>query len=160
MNQTYETLMSFDPGFISISSTVTNSLPQLCDYMSLVKINYKYMSLCEYMSLVNESGIVFVDNVNRELLSDSMDGIIKWKQTSKRAMSNYTSIDRCKSDNKCYLLTSETDFVQITKTINIHSDSNIYNFKDFNLEWSLQTNHLSDGTVLNVEFQCSNNYLH
>ncbi len=72
MNQTYETLMSFDPGFISISSTVTNSLPQLCDYMSLVKINYKYMSL------VNESGIVFVDNVNRELLSDSMGGIIKW----------------------------------------------------------------------------------
>ncbi len=67
-----------------------------------------------------------------------MNGIIKWKQTSKSAISNYTFMDQCKSDNKCYLLTSDTDFVQITKTI--HTDSNIYNFKDFNLEWSLQTN--------------------
>eukprot|EP01083_Nonionella_stella_P199362 731102_1 len=129
---TFHTLTTFD--YYDMDDSIMNFVYKLpfdsCDEARFVSIQF----------MLNGVVSVYLDNVylyynmNAQLYYDEMDSTSEWLEDSDTANRNYVSI---------------------TKTIDIG-----HKYHDLKVEWSLISDGLSDGTILDIKYQCSNNYLY
>eukprot|EP01084_Bolivina_argentea_P082093 148666_1 len=169
----FDTLTEFDTEFSIGGTSITDvlySLPKSCNHMPYISIKFKISSskrnMLQFDNDINISTFIQIDNVylyyavDNRLLTDPMDGLIRWSQISETVTPNYASNTYCEVDGICYKMSLTSDvfkFVRIAKTVRTNA---AFYHKDFNLNWSLQTSALSTDGVFKVEIQCDNNYVH
>eukprot|EP01084_Bolivina_argentea_P121471 215262_1 len=148
--------LHFDRVNHSIDNFVYN-LPEECDNISNISVKFS----ADDQSQIYIDNIYLYYNVDQILFIDNMDQKLDWKKTPESSVSIYNSSVYCESAEFCSKLNvpSEQNSAYVTKIVNINNNG--YNYKDFNLKWSLRTNNWTkDSTVFKVGIQCDNNYLY